>query len=754
MTFRAAVFLNLLVAITIPVLQAGTLQVCVKDPSGAAVPASAITAYARATQQRTAVPADATGCARFENLPQANYEITVEASSFATEHADVSYDATNDRTVDVQLRLGHASQTTVVTASRTDEAIDLVPASVSSLDQDDFRSRQSPALSDVLRQHPNVEMSGGPRPAGQIPALRGYAGPEIITLIDGARINFSNGLFSPLFVQPFLIGEAEVIRGTSSATYGTGGMGGVLALRTLRANDELEPGHDWGGQISGGYSSGDTSQYYNAMFYGAAKDFDFLASLGYRDFQAIRQGGGTELKPASGHNFPGLLDIGWQPGAKWRLRLSDEYCQEESFRPNNPQADATFPFLQNNHIQQNVGTLHASRDQTRGDQALQFSLYRASSKFWNEAITTPSAAATNTALVTWGGSVQNTTRLHSNAAGNHSLTYGFDSYDDYQFAVSAGTPNPVVPNGHQRDHGVFALDRIAFGERWTLTPGLRWDHFGTSVDVNNGTQPSASLNRVSPRVALSFSPASPVMIYADFGQSFRAPVLSELYESLTLVTGFANFVPNPGLQDERSNQFEMGAVVRRRGLLSTGDSFRFRAAGFYSADRNLIQTAIIGFFQNPFLGKRPIQQAQNVSRAERWGGEFEAEYSLGGWFAKLSGSHIITIDRNTGAGLYSPPNKLVATVYYQFPSPNLSIHWTAIAVAAQNYDSVLVRRTGGYGIQDVFASWYPTGVRRLRFDLGVANLLDKRYIVYKQATAYPNIPDMGRNVRITVTLRF
>ena len=170
-------------------------------------------------------------------------------------------------------------------------------------------------------------------------------------------------------------------------------------------------------------------------------------------------------------------------------------------------------------------------------------------------------------------------------------------------------------------------------------------------------------------MALSFAPASWVLIYADFGQSFRAPVLSELYESLTLNTGFSNFVPNPGLQDERSNQFEMGTALRKTGLFTKGDGFRFRAAGFYSADRNLIQSAIVGSFKNPFLGSRPIFQAQNVSRAERCGGEFEVEYSSGGWFGRITGSHIISIDRSTGAGLYSPPNKLVGTVYYQFPSP-------------------------------------------------------------------------------------
>ena len=130
--------------------------------------------------------------------------MAIEANGFATEQVETSYDGNNDRTVDVQLRLGHASQTTVVTATRTNEEIDLVPASVSLLDQEDFASRQSPALSDLLRQLPNVEMSGGARPAGQIPALRAYTGPEIITLVDGARVNFSNGLFLPFLFSRFL----------------------------------------------------------------------------------------------------------------------------------------------------------------------------------------------------------------------------------------------------------------------------------------------------------------------------------------------------------------------------------------------------------------------------------------------------------------------------------------------------------------------------------------------------------------------
>jgi len=97
MTLRTLAFSNLLVAITSPILQAGTLQVCVKDPSGATVPAAAVVAYARATQQRAAIPTDAAGCARFENLPRANYELTIEANSFATEHVQMSYDPTNDQ---------------------------------------------------------------------------------------------------------------------------------------------------------------------------------------------------------------------------------------------------------------------------------------------------------------------------------------------------------------------------------------------------------------------------------------------------------------------------------------------------------------------------------------------------------------------------------------------------------------------------------------------------------------------------------
>ena len=297
------------VVFAVSMLQGATLQVCVKDPSGAIIPGASVAAYSRATQQRNVVLTETTGCARFEQISAGKYDLSVEANGFATEQTEASFQGSADQSVDVQLRLGHTSETTVVTADRTNEEIDQTPASLSLFDQQDFLARQSPDLSDVLEQLPNVEMSGGPRASGQIPSIRGYIGPEIITLIDGARINFSNGLFSPIFVEPVLIGEGEVIRGTSSTTYGTGGMGGVLAIRTIRASDELEPRRDWGGQFSSGYDSGDTGQHYNGMLYGLMNSFDWLGDIGYRNFEDIRQGGGTELRPNDGHDYWGLLNL-------------------------------------------------------------------------------------------------------------------------------------------------------------------------------------------------------------------------------------------------------------------------------------------------------------------------------------------------------------------------------------------------------------------------------------------------------------
>ncbi len=128
-----------------------------------------------------------------------------------------------------------------VTATRNPMAPFDYPGMVSVVDGETIRERQPSSLDDVLGSIPNVEFTGGPRRTGEVPSIRGFDGADLVITLDGARQHFLSGHDGRVFVDPSLLRAAEVVRGPSSALYGSGGTGGVIALRTLRARDLLGP---------------------------------------------------------------------------------------------------------------------------------------------------------------------------------------------------------------------------------------------------------------------------------------------------------------------------------------------------------------------------------------------------------------------------------------------------------------------------------------------------------------------------------
>lgn len=94
--------------------------------------------------------------------------------------------------------------------------------------------------------------------------IRGLDGDRVLTTIDGIRLPYLNdgarevrgGLRSFDFDS---LSKVEVIRGADSSRYGSGALGGVLALRTFDPEDLLLDGRDYGGLAKFGYQGDDDS---------------------------------------------------------------------------------------------------------------------------------------------------------------------------------------------------------------------------------------------------------------------------------------------------------------------------------------------------------------------------------------------------------------------------------------------------------------------------------------------------------------
>jgi hemoglobin/transferrin/lactoferrin receptor protein len=642
----------------------------------------------------------------------------------------------------------------VVAATRTANPIDEVPASVSVATREDFDDVQASDVAQVMKKMPNVEFGGGPRIGGEIPTIRGYYGASVAVSVDGARQNdvTSPGMRSPLHVDPYFLRQVEVLHGPASSLYGSGGNGGAMLFTTLSARDLLQPGQAFGVGAHAGYASADKSWHGNARAYGGNEMLDGLVAISHRDWDKIRQGGGTYLEPNDGHSDSALVKGGLNAGGA-RYELSHQSYRSENLQPRNPQADAYAagaPVVSLNHVDQQQTVLQGATT-GNGPWSVAGTLYDTRLEFIDDqganAIAAPRATM---ATKTTGGSLQGS--LSFSGAGDHRLTTGVDAYESTQSATSAGVPNPVNPDGSQQVTGLFVQDEILLGGQWRLIPSVRNDRFETTA-TNVGRSTSAS--HTSPKITLAWQPLAGLMVYGNYGEAFRAPTLGETYGAISGTNYFMNFRANTDLKPELDKTYEIGGNYVARGLVAAGDLLRLRLAYFDGKAEDLISSTNVGRYTRtaPFVGTGFIWQYQNVSSADRKGAELETGYEIGAWQTKLAYSRVRVTNASTGAGLFSPPDKLNLRVRWETPLAGLALTWNSTGVAKQDYDATTLRRRPGYATHDLFATWVSSD-KRYRADFGVTNLSDKRYATYQSAMAYGYVYDVGRSVRASLTVDF
>lgn len=124
-------------------------------------------------------------------------------------------------------------ETLVVTASRSEEKIENVPARISVINQNTIEKNPALNLSDLIQQDPSVyvKQSGGMGQISEI-GLRGTKAVHTLVLKDGARLNSQNelGPLYPAFLDTSDVQQIEILKGPASVQYGSDAIGGVVQL--------------------------------------------------------------------------------------------------------------------------------------------------------------------------------------------------------------------------------------------------------------------------------------------------------------------------------------------------------------------------------------------------------------------------------------------------------------------------------------------------------------------------------------------
>jgi len=132
-----------------------------------------------------------------------------------------------------------ASDTIVVTATRTEIPLEQATVPVRVITRDDIELSLATDLAELLRFEAGIDIgrNGGPGQATSV-FLRGTESNHTLVLIDGVRINPGTiGGAAIQHISPEAIERVEIVKGARSALFGTDAIGGVINIITRRADE-------------------------------------------------------------------------------------------------------------------------------------------------------------------------------------------------------------------------------------------------------------------------------------------------------------------------------------------------------------------------------------------------------------------------------------------------------------------------------------------------------------------------------------
>ncbi|MDF3823388.1 TonB-dependent receptor plug domain-containing protein, partial [Leptospira sp. 96542] len=173
--------------------------------------------------------------------------------------------------------------------------------------------------------------------------IRGLDGNRVLILVDGIRQPRSYAFGATAFGRDYLdiglVQRVEVVRGATSALYGSDGMAGLVHFITADPNDFLTGGNSVGGRVSLGYNSEDQSQHVGATLAGRINDeLQWLLGANTSRGQELDNKGSNNSKnstrttpnPQENENSSLLGKLIWTPGGGQRHALTLEHVNKSS----------------------------------------------------------------------------------------------------------------------------------------------------------------------------------------------------------------------------------------------------------------------------------------------------------------------------------------------------------------------------------------------------------------------------------------
>lgn len=188
---------------------------------------------------------------------------------------------------------------------------------------------------DIFNDTPGVAAANSTNSTGLQVNIRGLQGQgRVRTLIDGAQQSVSTyrgypGNRDDTYIDPDLIGAIDIKKGPNAGATSAGVIGGVVALRTLNADDIItDPNKNWGVRIRGSVGnniiSGDTCMNISSDYTKCINRSQGTAVTS-SEWETNHYNLGGKIPK---HNLAGSVAVAWRPTQNWDITVA--HAERES----------------------------------------------------------------------------------------------------------------------------------------------------------------------------------------------------------------------------------------------------------------------------------------------------------------------------------------------------------------------------------------------------------------------------------------
>ena len=613
------------------------------------------------------------------------------------------------------------------------------------LHEDEIALRQVDHLSDLLRTLPGVDV-GGTHSTNQRINIRGLGDRDLEITLDGAvQNNYMYHHMGNLLLNTDILKAVDVQVGAGSIV--DGGLGGAVRFETKDAADLLLPGQTFGGRGQAVYNSNSSVSVGATAFAQLSDSVDLLLYGQQVDRDDFEDGRGTPSSGNDGTTDNLLLKLGIQLSEGHRLELSLDDLQDDGLyapRPdfNGAANDRINEVRNGTKYPTSYGrqTLTLGYEANLGNTLLRSSVYSNDSELEREENTNlVNGQATNEGL----NLIFHTTLPGAGAA--HHLTYGARSNRlESLYALNDAVTDIEEATGT----AIFIEDRIQFSDRWTVTPGVRFDRYAMDTSSSDETFDEVSF-ALSTEIGLSDS----WNLQLSGTELFKGPELAEIF-----IGGGGRKIPNPDLRPESGINLEASVRFQRADVLGA-DRLSAHLTFFQTDIDHYIESVSVA--EGCTIGAR-CSQDQNVGTLELDGFEAGLHFIRGGFSGLLtyasSDSWLPESERPLEREL---GDSLSLTLAYNIPQYDLELSWSSQVVFEEDRVAAGSPAKDGYEVHDLAAKWRATKVvPGLSLTVGIDNLFDELYAShasrYLVNPVFGDLTDFepGRNFKTTLSYAF